>query len=108
MGLGTEELDEFYRFFRMSGTAHCSGGDGANVFGNRYGSVESDDPKENVLMAVVDWVEKGDAPETIIGTRWVNNTQSLGVDYKRAHCKWPKSNHFNGGDPKEVESWQCI
>ncbi|KAJ4292515.1 Feruloyl esterase [Kalmusia sp. IMI 367209] len=109
MHLSPAELDDFYRFFRISGTGHCSGGDGASVIGQNRGSVQSLDPSENVLMAVVDWVENGVAPETIIGTKWVNGTQSLGVDYKRAHCKYPKRNVYKGeGDPKEIESWQCV
>lgn len=109
MGLKPAELDEFYRFFRVSGTGHCAGGDGASAIGQGGGSLASSDPTENVLMAVVDWVENGKAPETIIGTKWVNDTQSLGVDYKRAHCKWPKRNVFKGeGDPKALDSWKCI
>lgn len=109
MGLEPTALDDFYRFFRISGTGHCSGGDGASVIGQGLSSMASLDPKENVLMAVVNWVENGTAPETIIGTKWVNGTQSLGVDYKRAHCKWPKRNVYKGqGDPKAIESWQCV
>lgn len=109
MGKTPAQLDDFYRFFRISGTGHCTGGDGASVIGQDFGSVQSLDPKENVLMAVVDWVEKGNAPETITGTHWVNGTESAGVDYKRAHCKYPKRNMYMGkGDPKAVDSWKCI
>ena len=109
MKLSSAELDDFYRYFKVSGTGHCSGGSGASVIGQQLGSVESLDPSENVLMAVVDWVENGNAPETIIGTKWVNGTQSLGVDYKRAHCKYPKRNVYKGeGDPKAIESWECV
>lgn len=109
MGKTPAELDEFYRFFRISGTGHCSGGDGASVIGQSLESVESTEPSENVLMAMVDWVENGNAPETITGTHWVNGTQSAGVDYKRAHCKYPKRNMYKGvGDPKAVDSWECV
>lgn len=109
MKLSPSQLDEFYRYFLVSGTGHCSGGDGASAIGQQTGSVNSLSPKENVLMAIVDWVEKGQAPETIIGTRWVNNTQSLGVDYQRAHCKYPKRNQYKGrGDPKAIDSWECV
>jgi feruloyl esterase len=109
MGLEPAQLDEFYRFFRMSGTGHCSGGDGAHVFGQAKGSAASDSPSENVLMAIVDWVENGNAPESVIGTRYVNDTAAAGVDYKRAHCKWPSRNVYKGnGDPKAVNSWECV
>ncbi|KAF2106849.1 tannase and feruloyl esterase [Lophiotrema nucula] len=108
MGLAPEQLDEFYRFFRISGTSHCAGGDGASVIGQNINSVESLDPNQNVLTAVVKWVEEGIAPESIIGTKWVNDTQSLGVDYQRAHCKWPKRNTFVGGNAKEIGAWKCV
>jgi feruloyl esterase len=60
-------------------------------------------------MALVDWVENKKAPETLIGTKWVNDTQSLGVDFQRAHCKYPKRNQYKGeGNPDVVQSWECV
>ncbi|PVI06793.1 feruloyl esteras-like protein B [Periconia macrospinosa] len=109
MSLAPEELDDFYRYFRVSGTGHCSGGDGASSIGQNIDSVESLDPKENILMALVDWVENGVAPDTVIGTKWVNNNKSDGVEYKRAHCKYPLRNQYKGqGDPKDIASWECV
>ena len=85
------------------------GGDGAHVIGQNSNEVSSYDPKENILMAIVDWVEKGNAPETIIGTKFVNDTQSLGVEFQRAHCKYPKRNQYKGeGDPNVIGSWECV
>ncbi|KAH7138610.1 Tannase/feruloyl esterase [Dendryphion nanum] len=108
MGQSPEQLDSFYRFFRVSGTGHCAGGDGASVIGQGVTTVNSLDPNENILMAIVNWVEKGKAPETITGTRWVNGTQALGIDYKRRHCKYPKRNVFQGGDAKNPDTWKCV
>ncbi|KAF1926252.1 tannase and feruloyl esterase [Didymella exigua CBS 183.55] len=109
MGLSSDELDEFYRFFTVSGTGHCGGGDGAHVIGQASDEVTTYDPKENILMAIVDWVENGNAPETLIGTKYVNDTQSLGVKFQRAHCKYPKHNQYKGeGDANLIESWECV
>jgi feruloyl esterase len=67
------------------------------------------DPDENVLMAMVRWIEEGIAPETITGTAFVNQTQVLGVDFKRAHCRYPYRNVYTGkGDVKDPASWKCI
>jgi feruloyl esterase len=109
MGLSYDELDEFYRYFRVSGTGHCGGGDGAHAVGQGLGEVNNYDPSDNVLMALVDWVENGNAPETIVGTKFVNDTQSLGIDFQRAHCKFPKRNQYKGkGNPDVIESWECV
>jgi hypothetical protein len=32
------------------------------------------DPQNNVLMRMVEWVENGNAPETVTGTKYVNVT----------------------------------
>lgn len=42
----------------------------------------------NVLAALVDWVERGVAPETIEGTKFVNDTVALGVAFQRRHCRY--------------------
>jgi feruloyl esterase len=53
-------------------------------------------------MAIIDWVENGIAPESFVGTKWVNNTQALGVEFQREHCKFPKRNQYIDG------RWQCV
>lgn len=108
MRLSNAQLDTFYRYFLVSGTGHCSGGNGAHAIGQGLGEVNSNSPKENVLMAMVDWVEKGRAPETLLGTKWVNDQKELGVDFQRAHCKYPKRNQYIKGDPKLPSSWKCV
>ncbi|TLS26306.1 hypothetical protein PpBr36_04970 [Pyricularia pennisetigena] len=110
MNLPSRDLDAFYRYFRVSGMGHCNGGSGAGAIGNRGGdSYVSDDAADNVLTAIVDWVEKGVAPETITGTRYQNGTRSSGViEYKRRHCRYPLRNVFKGGDANDPDSWQCV
>ncbi|GJD00533.1 carboxylic ester hydrolase [Colletotrichum higginsianum] len=63
----------------------------------------------NVLAAIVDWVEGGVAPDTITGTKFVNDTVALGVDFQRRHCRYPRRNVFKGDgfDPKNADSWKC-
>ncbi|THU77521.1 putative feruloyl esterase B-2, partial [Dendrothele bispora CBS 962.96] len=64
MGLDNVELDEFFRFFRISGMGHCFTGAGAWKIGqNLLGAGSSDglnsDLESNILMAMVRWVEEG-------------------------------------------------
>lgn len=109
MGLSPAKLDDFYRYFSISGTGHCGGGDGAHAIGQGSDEFNGLEPRQNVLMAIVDWVENGNAPETLIGTKFVNDTEALGVDFQRAHCKYPKRNQYKGqGDPKAIDSWECV
>jgi hypothetical protein len=105
-----EDMDEWTRFFRISGMFHCSTGPGAWVLGQGGNAAQAGipfDAKHNVLAAMVDWVEKGVAPEYIEGTKFVNDTVKSGVSFTRKHCKYPARNTFVGGDYRKPESWEC-
>lgn len=109
MSLPSSALDDFYRFFRISGTGHCSGGPGASFIGQGRGSTASLDPDQNVLTAVVRWVEEGQAPDSILGTAFVDGTAGGQVAFRRRHCKYPLRNTYTGeGDPNEPDSWKCV
>jgi feruloyl esterase len=105
-----KELDEFYRYFRISGFNHCYGGNGANNFGQ--GGVipaPSDEPDDNTLKRIVAWVEKGEAPEILRGTKFVNDDKSKGVAFTRKHCKFPARNVYTGkGNGTDESGWHCI
>ena len=74
MGLPSQKIDEFYRYFPISGMGHCSGGDGAYAIGNQLITAGSLEAEDNVLVRMVEWVEGGEkfAPEWVRGVRWVN------------------------------------
>ncbi|KAJ7645068.1 tannase and feruloyl esterase [Mycena polygramma] len=81
-------LDDFYRLFLIPGMGHCSGGLGAPSFGQSDGLNVVNVSSHNILLALVDWVEGGIAPETIIGSGANNAT--------RTHCRYPMRSVFNG------------
>ncbi|KAJ7106444.1 tannase and feruloyl esterase, partial [Mycena crocata] len=89
-------LDDFYRLFLMPGMGHCGGGLGPNSFGQGTfpGSNAVNMSSHNILLALVDWVEGGIAPDTIIGSG-DNNTF-------RTHCRYPQRSVFDG------EVWVCM
>ncbi|KAF1976119.1 tannase and feruloyl esterase [Bimuria novae-zelandiae CBS 107.79] len=105
----SEDLDEFVRFFRVPGMGHCSGGVGAWQIGQNGGATQGIDfeGRYNVLAAMVDWVENGVAPETIVGTRFVNDSVAKGVELRRTHCRYPLRSTYVGGDASSMESWDC-
>lgn len=111
MGYNTSQMDDFLRYFPVSGMFHCRGGPGAWVLG-QAGGASAQGPfsrTHNVLAALVDWVEQGVAPETMTGTKYVNDTATAGVDFERSHCRWPMRNMYLGvgRDFKDPASWQC-
>lgn len=108
MELTSGELDEFYRYFRISGMGHCSGGPGATFIGNVASAVAGYEAEGNVLSAIVKWVEEGFAPEFILGTAYIDGTKAEGEDFTRKHCKYPARNVYKSGDPKSAESWECV
>ncbi|KAF9890199.1 Tannase and feruloyl esterase [Aspergillus nanangensis] len=108
MDMPPAQLDDFYRFFQISGMGHCGGGDGAYGIGNGLETYSGKSPESNVLMAMVQWVEKGIAPETVRGAKFANSAGSS-VQYSRQHCRYPRRNVFKGpGNYTDEAAWQCV
>lgn len=68
---------------------HCSGGNGAWNIGQLQQS-PTNSSTHNALLALVDWVENGNAPANITGV------DSNG-DNERVHCRYPvEASVFDG------------
>ncbi len=82
---GGGEVDEFARLFMAPGVLHCGGGTGFTEF--------------DAFDALVDWVETGQAPDTITAFR--------GAD-TRPLCPYPAVAMYDGtGDPQMAASFMC-
>ena len=89
------DTNAFYRLFMVPGMAHCSGGPGPNTF--------------DALGAVVDWVERGVAPERIVATKFIEDNKSKGVALQRPLCVWPRVARYTGtGSSKDAEQYVCV
>lgn len=109
MDASPDQLDDFYRYFRISGLQHCTDGPGASSIGQGQGSPPPGEAEDNVLTRIVEWVEGSDAPDTLRGTKFVNGDAAQGVDYKRKHCRYPLRNVYQGeGDGKDEDGWKCV
>ncbi|EGP87860.1 putative ferulic acid Esterase/Feruloyl esterase precursor [Zymoseptoria tritici IPO323] len=111
MGLDSPQMDDFLRFFRISGMAHCGvggiSGAGAWMFGqNKIASAAS----TNIITELQNWVENDSAPDTLTGTKFWWDTPSLGIQFERRHCRFPYRTTFVGGgaDPNSLDSWSCV
>ncbi|KAM0276446.1 hypothetical protein ACHAQH_006751 [Verticillium albo-atrum] len=109
MGLSPTELDEFDRFFRFSGMAHCFGGPGASNIGNGgFSPPASLEPEENVLMAMVRWVEKGIAPVSWSVLLLSTGRRALGSTTSVDTAAGLLAMCTRAGDAKDEDSWACV
>jgi hypothetical protein len=87
---------EFARLFAVPGMNHCSGGLATDSF--------------DALGAIVDWVEKGAAPDTILASVRADNKE-LPANWSKSRtrplCPWPKIARYISGDIEKAESFAC-
>jgi len=84
----------YARLFMVPGMYHCSGGPGPNTF--------------DALTPLVTWVETGVAPETIVATKFVNDTPPA-VQMIRPLCVFPKVAKYSGnGSTSIAANFTCV
>lgn len=74
------EVDDFVRLFNIPGMNHCGGGPATDV--------------ADFLTPLVEWVERGKAPDEIVGTA---NNGSPWPGRTRPLCPYPKQARYKGG-----------
>jgi feruloyl esterase len=81
---------EFMRLFMVPGMAHCAGGIGPD--------------QNDAVTAVIDWVEKGAAPEKIVARKLVNGA----VARSRPLCPYPQVARYKGqGSTDDAANFEC-
>ncbi len=84
----------YARLFMVPGMYHCSGGPGPNTF--------------DALTPLVNWVETGVAPETIIATKFVKDTPPA-IQMTRPLCVFPKVAKYRGsGSTSLAANFMCV
>lgn len=110
--LGHAQTEEFVRLFLVPGMQHCAGGPGPEQFG-QFGfsfNPDLDNAAHNITFALLDWVEKGTAPEQVIAR---GNTDPSGAGkgdaFAQPICAYPKAAVYTGsGDRKAAASYRCV
>ena len=88
--MGDKETKDFYRLFLVPGMFHCSGGVGC-------GNVDWFTP-------LADWVEKGVAPQRLIGSRGAGGQTAR----TRPICGYPEGEKYKGtGSIEEAANFTC-
>jgi len=82
-------LQSFYRLFRGPGVAHCAGGSGPQP--------------QDLFGALVDWVERGVAPEQILASSTTGGTVR-----SRPLCPYPQTAVYSGSGSTDVaDNFDC-
>jgi pimeloyl-ACP methyl ester carboxylesterase len=102
---------DFYRLFTVPGMAHCAGGPGANAFGQPF-SINGPNPSDasdDILTALDQWVERQNAPDKLIATKYVNDDPTQGIAFQRPICPFPQHAKYNGtGSTTSAASFACV
>lgn len=111
-----DNLEDSYRMFTIPSMGHCRGGPGATGVGisgqediSNGGEGQSSqlDAEHDLVLALVDWVEKGKAPKQLIGAHYIDEDKRNGVEFTRKLCPWPQEAVYMGGDTSSAESFEC-
>lgn len=88
LGGGAKDV---YRLYMVPGMFHCRGGLGVD--------------RIDAITPLINWVEGGVAPETLIASREVDGN----VKITRPLCVFPEVARYRGtGDPNDAASFRCV
>ncbi|OMF00499.1 tannase/feruloyl esterase family alpha/beta hydrolase [Paenibacillus sp. FSL H7-0331] len=102
------QTQEFFRFFLVPGMGHCGGGPGLNDIGLGVFRSVVQDSEHDVFTALVEWVEHGKAPDTIIATAFKDSFAPNGISFQRPIYPYPKLPEYVSGDPNLPSSYQGV
>jgi feruloyl esterase len=88
-----QRTQTYTRLFMVPGMYHCSGGPGPNTF--------------DALTPLVNWVEAGVPPETILAASFAGNPPT--IQMTRPLCVFPKVAKYNGsGSTNIAANFTCV
>jgi feruloyl esterase len=101
------DISNNYRLFMVPGMSHCAGGPGPWVFNTNAAGVALDQTAD-LVNQLLRWVEAGVVPESLLGTKYVNDTGTQGVAFQRPVCPYPGEAVWNGmGKWEDAMNWHC-
>jgi len=90
MAKNGSDTPEFFRLFMAPGMAHCGGGIGPD--------------RHDSMTAIIDWVEKGKAPDSMIASKVVDKQ----VVRTRPLCPYPQvARHSGQGSIDDAANFRC-
>lgn len=90
-----KETQKFFRYFIIPGMNHCGGGPGINDIG------------QDMLIALMNWVEKGEAPERLVAKRYKEGSSNV-IEMQRPVFPYPDFPQYTGGDPAMPQNYERV
>jgi feruloyl esterase len=85
------DTSAFFRLFMVPGMSHCGGGIGPD--------------RHDPMTAMINWVEKGQAPSSMLANRVVNNQ----IVRTRPLCPYPQVARYSGqGSIDDAANFRCV
>lgn len=101
-----KSVDTFYRLFMIPGLGHCYAGAGPTSIVPTT-SVDTSDPRYDLMLSLEQWVEKGIAPEMVIGSGKSPNDATKIMS--RPICPYPQMTRYRGtGDTNDAANFACV
>lgn len=101
---GRSRTQSFVRLFMAPGMGHCRGGAGPDRFGGASSRPVSVDANNDMLSALVAWVEDGKPPSRIAASKVVDGK----VVRTRPLCPYPQRARYRGaGDTNLAANFDC-
>lgn len=105
--MGDKTAGSFVRLYMVPGMQHCAGGPGPNAFG-QIGIMKAGDAQHDIFSALVNWVEKDAAPNSIVATKFTKDNPANPVAMTRPLCPYPQIAKYDGkGNSAEATSFVC-
>jgi hypothetical protein len=106
---GAEKAETFVRLYMVPGMEHCTGGPGANAFG-QYGIETSSGPAYGLFDSLENWVEKGLPLDSVIATKYeAGPNGAMKAKLTRPLCAYPKIAKYSGtGDINDAANFACV
>jgi feruloyl esterase len=102
---GERNTADFIRLFLAPGMLHCAGGAGPDQFGGSGSDAPIRDKDHDLLSALENWVENGQAPERIIASKMAGGK----VVRTRPLCAYPQIARYKGsGSTEDAANFTCV
>ena len=108
---GIDKLADNARLFLAPGMMHCGGGTGPDAFNGTLGippQPPAYDAQHDLFSALIDWTDKGDAPDQVIATKFASEDAGK-IDMQRPLCAYPQKAVYRGwGSTLSASSFRCV